>query len=226
MQKKQQVKRIFDSISHKYDLLNHLLSVGIDVYWRKKAIKLTKFGKEAKLLDIACGTGDFAISARKAGIKEIVGADLSANMLDYFHKKADWSVGRVVQSVAENLPFKPESFSNITVAFGVRNFYDIPQAFLSFKEILSIKGKVTILEFRLPTNKLVRGFYLFYFNRILPFVGRIISSDKEAYTYLPESVDEFDRKVDLVKLLSEAGFNEVERHSLTFGIVQIVIAEK
>ncbi|MBU1100455.1 MAG: bifunctional demethylmenaquinone methyltransferase/2-methoxy-6-polyprenyl-1,4-benzoquinol methylase UbiE [Bacteroidetes bacterium] len=226
MQKKQQVKRIFDSISHKYDLLNHLLSAGIDVYWRKRAIKLTKFEKDAKLLDIACGTGDFAISAKKAGIKEIVGADLSANMLNYFHKKAEWSIGNAVQSVAESLPFKSDSFSNITVAFGVRNFYDIPMAFQKFREILIKNGKVTILEFRLPTNKLVRGFYLFYFNRILPFVGRIISSDKEAYTYLPESVDEFDKKVDLIKLLKEAGFSEVERHSLTFGIVQIVIGKK
>ena len=224
--KKSQVRRIFDSISHRYDFLNHFLSAGVDFYWRKKAIKFSGMSSESKLLDIACGTGDFAITAKKFGVEKIFGADLSFNMLLLFNKKVDWINGKVVESVAEHLPFKDGSFTNITVAFGVRNFYDIPQAFKSFHQILSANGKVTVLEFRLPSNLLVRNFYLFYFNKVLPFIGRLISKDKEAYTYLPESVGEFDRKVNLVKLLNECGFTRVEKYSLTFGLVQVVIAEK
>jgi len=224
--KKSQVRRIFDSISYRYDFLNHFLSAGVDFYWRKKAIRLSDMSSESKLLDIACGTGDFAIKAKRFGVEKIFGADLSFNMLLLFNKKANWINGKVVESVAEYLPFKNNTFTNITVAFGVRNFYDIPQAFRSFHPILSANGKVTVLEFRLPSNPLVRNFYLFYFNRVLPFIGRMISKDKEAYNYLPESVSEFDKKVDLVKLFNECGFSKVGKHSLTFGLVQVVIAEK
>ncbi len=226
MSKQQQVKRIFDSISYRYDLLNHLLSAGIDIYWRNKAIKLSRMNEETKLLDIACGTGDFALTAKKAGIKEIIGADLSGNMIEYFHKKAPWSIGKVVQSVAENLPFKRSAFTNITVAFGVRNFFSIQDAFREFFRVLEPFGKVTILEFRLPENLLVRKFYLFYFNKILPLIGKMISKDREAYHYLPESVGEFDKKINLQELLSQVGFRNIKKYSSTFGIVQIVIAEK
>ncbi|OGU62162.1 MAG: ubiquinone biosynthesis methyltransferase UbiE [Ignavibacteria bacterium RBG_13_36_8] len=226
MDKKKKVKRIFDAISPKYDFLNHMLSFGFDFYWRKKALKLTGVGPDTKLLDIACGTGDFAIAARKMGVRKIIGADFSLNMLKLFNKKTQWSRGNTVQTVAEQLPFKERSFTNITVAFGVRNFYDIPNAFNVFFRILQDKGKVTILEFRLPKNIVMKKIYLFYFHNILPFIGRIISKDKEAYTYLPDSVNEFDEQVDLKKLLLSAGFSNVKVFSLTFGIVQIVIAQK
>ncbi|MFC2133343.1 bifunctional demethylmenaquinone methyltransferase/2-methoxy-6-polyprenyl-1,4-benzoquinol methylase UbiE [Bacteroidota bacterium] len=226
MDKKKQVKRIFDTISPKYDFLNHLLSAGIDFYWRKKALKLTGIGPGTKLLDIACGTGDFAIAAKKRGVNHIVGADLSHNMLKLFNEKTPWSRGNTLQSVAEQLPFKENSFTNITVAFGVRNFYNIPDAFKLFHKILDAGGKATILEFKLPKNIVMKKIYLFYFNKILPFVGRIISKDKEAYTYLPESVSEFDLKINLHELLLDAGFKTVETYSMTFGIVQAVIAKK
>lgn len=224
--KKIRVKRIFDSISHKYDFLNHFLSLGVDYYWRRKAIELTKMNGGSILLDIACGTGDFAITARKYSVDNIFGADLSLNMLSNFNRKAEWVKGKTVQCVAENLPYKPESFTNITVAFGVRNFYSIEEGFKSFYEVLKSSGKATILEFRLPSNKLIRNFYLLYFNKVLPLLGKLISRDEEAYTYLPESVDEFDKKIDLVQLLGKCGFQKVEKHSLTFGLVQIVIAQK
>lgn len=224
--KKIQVRRIFDSISHKYDFLNHFLSAGVDFYWRKKAIKLSRMNKESILLDLACGTGDFAITAKNYGVQKIFGGDLSFNMLSHFGKKADWIKGKMLETVAEHLPFQNESFTNITVAFGVRNFYDIPTAFTEFHRVLVNKGKATVLEFRLPENKLVKKFYMFYFNKILPLIGRIISKDQEAYTYLPESVGEFDKKVDLVKIFKDCGFASVKKHSLTFGLVQVVIAEK
>jgi demethylmenaquinone methyltransferase / 2-methoxy-6-polyprenyl-1,4-benzoquinol methylase len=224
--KKNKVKKIFDSIAFRYDLLNHLLSAGIDHYWRKKALKLTNFGDEVILLDVACGTGDVAIAARKIGIKNIFGADFSYNMLKLFNKKADWIGGRNVQMVAERIPLKDNSVTNITVAFGVRNFYNIEEGFKSFHRVLREKGKATVIEFQMPPNKLVAAFYKFYFTKILPVVGGVISGDKEAYKYLPDSVEEFDKKVDLVKIFKEAGFSEVKKYTLTLGIVQIVIAEK
>lgn len=226
MNKRKQVRRIFDSISYRYDFLNHLLSGGLDFYWRKKALKLSDINKETILLDVACGTGDFAIAAKRMGVQKIVGADLSLNMLKLFNQKSDWSKGNLVETVAEEIPFKDNSFTNITVAFGVRNFYDILEGFKSFHRILKTNGKATVLEFRLPSNSIVKAFYLFYFKNILPFVGNLISKDKEAYTYLPESVDEFDAKVDLKELLLQAGFTKVVVKQATFGIVQIAIAEK
>ncbi|MEW6194707.1 MAG: bifunctional demethylmenaquinone methyltransferase/2-methoxy-6-polyprenyl-1,4-benzoquinol methylase UbiE [Bacteroidota bacterium] len=224
--KKYRVKRIFDTISYRYDFLNHFLSLGVDYYWRSKAIQLSNMNENTILLDVACGTGDFAIAAAKSGVHKIFGADFSFNMLNLFDKKAGWIRGKTAQSVAEHLPFKDGSFTNITVAFGVRNFYDIPEGFKSFHRILRQDGKATILEFRLPSNLLIRKFYLLYFNKILPMLGRIISKDKEAYTYLPESVDEFDKKVNLVQILKQSGFREVNKYSLSLGLVQVVIAEK
>ncbi len=224
--KKLQVKRIFDSISHRYDFLNHFLSAGVDFYWRKKAITLSKMNKDSVLLDLACGTGDFAITAKNFGVQKIFGGDLSYNMLSLFGKKVDWINGRILETVAEQLPFHNNSFTNITVAFGVRNFYNIPNAFKEFNRVLVDNGKATVLEFRLPENRFVRNFYMFYFKKILPLIGRIISKDQEAYTYLPESVGEFDKKIDLIKIFTDCGFAKVKKHSLTFGLVQVVIAEK
>ncbi|MEW6003837.1 MAG: ubiquinone/menaquinone biosynthesis methyltransferase [Stygiobacter sp.] len=224
--KKKQVQRIFDSISYKYDFLNHLLSAGVDFYWRKKAIKFSSMDENTILLDIACGTGDFAITAKKFGVKKIFGADLSFNMLSLFNKKADWIKGKTTECVAEFLPFKNESFTNITVAFGVRNFYDIPTAFNEFRRVLVNKGKATVLEFRLPENLIIKKLYLFYFKNILPLVGKLISKDPEAYTYLPESVEEFDKKVDLKKIFFDCGFNDVKKYSLTLGLVQVIVASK
>ena len=226
IEKKTVVKRIFDSIAFRYDLLNHLLSFGLDYYWRKKALKLSSFNGKSKLLDVACGTGDFAIAARKMGVKNILGADYSKNMLELFYKKSEWIAGRTVQMVAERIPIKNESISNITVAFGVRNFYNIEEGFNSFYRILTEEGQVTILEFRMPDNKFLKGIYKFYFKKILPFIGGLISGDKQAYKYLPSSVEEFDLKIDLPKLLKMAGFRKIISKSLTFGIVQVIISTK
>ncbi len=225
-EKKKQVRRIFESIAGDYDFLNHLLSFGVDYYWRNKALRLTGMTPESILLDVACGTGDVAIAARKLGVTNIIGADFSFNMLKLFNQKSDWIVGKNVQLVAENMPLKDEAVTNITVAFGVRNFYDIQEGFNSFYRVLKNKGKATIIEFRLPSNPIFKGLYKFYFKKILPFIGGIISGDKEAYKYLPKSVEEFDEKIDVPELLKISGFNKIERHSLTFGIVQVVIAEK
>lgn len=226
LDKKTEVKRIFDSIAGSYDFLNHLLSAGVDFYWRKKALKISGVSPDTILLDVACGTGDFAIEARKQGVKKIFGADYSGNMLRYFNKKSDWIIGNNVQLAAEHMPFADGMFNHITVAFGVRNFYNISQAFAEFNRILVSPGKVTILEFRMPTNPVIKFLYNSYFKYILPLIGRLISKDKSAYTYLPDSVEEFDKTVDLVKLLKESGFTSADRHSLTFGLVQVVVGRK
>jgi demethylmenaquinone methyltransferase/2-methoxy-6-polyprenyl-1,4-benzoquinol methylase len=226
MDKKKQVKRIFDSIAYRYDLLNHLLSFGTDIYWRREALRLTDIKSDSVLLDIACGTGDFAIASKKMGIAKIFGADFSLEMLKLFYKKAEWISGKTVQMTAEFTSFKTGSFTNIIVAFGVRNFYDIKKSFMEIQKILRQSGKLTILEFRLPENRIFRILYIFYFNKILPFIGKIISKDKEAYKYLPESVNEFDEKINLQTILREAGFRRVEIYPLTFGIVQVIVATK
>jgi demethylmenaquinone methyltransferase / 2-methoxy-6-polyprenyl-1,4-benzoquinol methylase len=224
--KKNKVKNIFDSIAGRYDFLNHLLSFGVDKYWRRKALKLTKVGSDSLLLDVACGTGDVAIEANRQGVRKIIGADFSHNMLGLFKKKSEWIVGRVIQTTAEQMPFPDNTFTNITVAFGVRNFYDIKEGFKSFHRVLKENGKATVIEFQMPENKIFKTLYKFYFKKILPFVGGIISKNKAAYQYLPNSVEEFDEKISLPDLLKEAGFISVKKYKLTFGIVQVVIAEK
>ena len=224
--KKSKVKKLFDGISHKYDLLNHLLSFGIDHRWRKKALKLTGLTTDSILLDIACGTGDFGIDANNLGVQKIFGADFSHNMLKLFSDKSKWMTGRTVQTVAEQLPFKVNSFSNIIVAFGVRNFYDIQKGFESFFEVLKPGGKATILEFRLPSNSIIKSIYKIYFKKILPRIGGLISGDMAAYQYLPDSVEEFDEKINMPHLLKTAGFKSIESHNLTLGIVQVIIAQK
>ena len=225
-EKKNKVKNIFDSIAGKYDFLNHLLSFGVDHYWRRKALKLSGVNSESILLDVACGTGDVAIEAHKQGVRKIIGADFSHNMLELFAKKSNWIKGKSVQTTAEQMPFKENVFTNITVAFGVRNFYDIKSGFKSFHRILKQNGKATVIEFQMPENIFFKSLYKFYFKKILPFIGGIISKNKVAYNYLPKSVEEFDEKIILVDLLKEVGFKSVKKHRLTFGIVQVVIAEK
>ncbi|MBK7498722.1 MAG: bifunctional demethylmenaquinone methyltransferase/2-methoxy-6-polyprenyl-1,4-benzoquinol methylase UbiE [Ignavibacteriales bacterium] len=225
-EKKKQVKLMFDNIAGRYDFLNHFLSFGLDFYWRKKALKLTELNSHSILLDVACGTGDVAIQAKRMGVQRIYGADFSHNMLKLFDKKSKWVDGKLVQMVAEKIPFKNESVTNITVAFGVRNFYDIQEGFNSFYRILKPNGKATVIEFRMPSNKIIKSIYKFYFKNILPVLGGIISGDKAAYTYLPDSVQEFDAKINLETLLTNSGFKEIKKYNFTFETVQVLIAQK
>ncbi|HZW40518.1 MAG TPA: bifunctional demethylmenaquinone methyltransferase/2-methoxy-6-polyprenyl-1,4-benzoquinol methylase UbiE [Ignavibacteriaceae bacterium] len=226
MDKKKKVRNIFESIAFRYDILNHLLSFGVDFYWRKKAIQFSKIKKDALLLDVACGTGDFSIRARKDGINNIIGADFSFNMLKLYKEKSNLIDGRMVQMAAEHMPFKDNVIDNIIVAFGVRNFYDLQEGFNSFYRVLNNSGKATILEFRMPESKFFKSFYKFYFKRVLPVVGGVVSGNKEAYKYLPASVEEFDEKIIMPDLLRKSGFKKINVYTLTFGIVQVVVAEK
>lgn len=228
--KKEQVASMFDNISPKYDLLNRLLSAGIDVKWRKKAINILKKEQPQSILDIATGTGDFAIAAKDTGASRIVGVDISEGMLKVgVEKMKNLGLDHLIhleKGDSENLQFDSSSFDAITVAFGVRNFEDLERGLEEIFRVLKVNGTVVILEFSKPRKFPVKNFYNFYFKYILPFIGKIISKDKAAYTYLPESVGAFPDGKDFLKILERTGFKSLQCIPLTFGISSIYIGKK
>ena len=227
--KKKQVTKMFDNISGSYDLLNHTLSFGMDNIWRKIAIKKLS-NKPATILDIATGTGDFAISATKYTKANITGIDISQGMLDVGAKKITKKglSDRIKFQLAdsENLPFHDNSYDAITAGFGVRNFEDLNKGLSEMYRTLKSGGKVTILEPSEPTHFPLKQLYNLYFHHILPFIGGLISKDKNAYTYLPDSVSAFPSGNNFLNELYKVGFKECKHIPLTFGIVSLYIAIK
>lgn len=226
--KRKYVRQMFNSIAWRYDLLNHLLSFGFDIFWRRYAVRKLNLSGTEKLIDIACGTGDFSLSAYRKFPVEIVGVDVSLNMLKIFSDKAK-KLGInnlfLLCAEAENLPFKENIFDVCLVAFGVRNFSSLENGLREIYRVLKPNGKLAILEFSLPRTPL-KQIYLFYFRKILPFVGKIISKHDNAYTYLPESVLEFPEGIEFVEILRKSGFKKVEMRRLTFGVVTFYLAYK
>lgn len=230
--KKDQVAHMFDNISPRYDLLNHLLSLGIDVLWRKQAIRMLKKRKPHPqlIMDIATGTGDFALEALVLAPDKIIGVDISAGMLEVGRQKIK-KQGledriEMIQADSENLPFEDNMFDAVIVAFGVRNFEDLRKGLKEMNRVLKPGGVVTILEFsRLRTFPFKQLFNL-YFTQILPRIGSLISKDQSAYTYLPESVQAFPDGEDFLKILKETGYTQTEWKSLTFGVSAIYVASK
>ena len=227
--KKKQVTKMFDNIAGSYDFLNHTLSLGMDNIWRKIAIKkLTN--NPATILDIATGTADFAISAAKYTKANITGIDISQGMLDVGVKKiANKGVeDRIKLQLAdsENLPFEDNSYDAITAGFGVRNFEDLNKGLSEMYRTLKTGGIVTIIEPSEPTNFPLNQLYKLYFHYVLPFIGGIISKDKNAYTYLPESVSTFPSGNNFLSELIKVGFKDTKHIPLTFGIVSLYIAIK
>jgi len=223
--KSRNIQQMFDNIAHRYDLLNRILSFRRDVAWRKKAIKLMDIKKGQRVLDVACGTGDMITELRKQiGFVDIVGTDFSKNMLVKAVEKgvdADLLAGD-----AHFLPFKNKSFDKIMIAFGFRNVTDKEQGLSEFYRILKDDGRLCILEFSQPEGPLFGRLYKFYFRKVLPFMGGIISGNKNAYEYLPESVYKFPKK-DLYKaMILNAGFKKVEFNPMTFGICDATICYK
>lgn len=224
--KKEQVAAMFDNVSARYDLLNRVLSMGIDIGWRKKAIKELKALKPVKLLDVATGTGDLAIMAEKMLKPEsITGVDISEGMLEVGRKKIKESgldsVIILQKGDSENLIFEENTFDAVTVAFGVRNFENLEKGLKELNRVLRPGGKVMILEFSKPQTFPVNYLYNFYFNYILPFIGRLVSKDMSAYSYLPESVEKFPFGNAFLEKLKDAGFKNVQWKKLTFGISSI-----
>jgi demethylmenaquinone methyltransferase/2-methoxy-6-polyprenyl-1,4-benzoquinol methylase len=227
--KKKQVTKMFDNIAGSYDFLNHTLSLGMDNIWRKTAIKkLTN--NPTTILDIATGTGDFAISASKYTNANITGIDISQGMLDVGIKKIAKKelTDRIKLQLAdsEDLPFKDSSYDAVTAGFGVRNFEDLNKGLSEMHRTLKKGGIVAILEPSEPSSFPLKQFYNLYFHHILPFIGGIISKDKNAYTYLPDSVSAFPSGKDFLVELEKAGFKNCNHIPLTLGIFSIYIEIK
>ncbi len=228
--KKEQVAKMFDNISLRYDFLNHFLSLGIDRGWRKKAIKLLKPLQPRQILDVATGTGDFALQALSLQPEKVTGVDISAGMLDVGRKKIAQrgmsSVIDMVQADSENLPFEENKFDAVTVAFGVRNFENLNRGLTEILRVMKPGALLVVLEFSRPRYFPFKQVYHFYFKFILPKLGSWLSRDKAAYTYLPESVDAFPDGEDFLNILKAAGYKNVSCKSLTFGISTIYTAQK
>lgn len=229
-QKKQQVEQMFDNIAPKYDFLNHFLSLGIDKLWRKKAIRILSGYKSDYILDVATGTGDFAIAASKLKPRKIIGFDISEQMLNVGRTKIKRlgleGVIDFKKGDSEAMPFADEQFDAITVAFGVRNFENLENGLKEFYRVIKAGGVVIILEFSKPKHFPMKQLYLFYFFQILPFIGKMVSKDSSAYTYLPESVLAFPDDQKFLSILKNIGFTGTEQKRLSFGIATIYIALK
>lgn len=225
LSKKQQVEQMFDNISPKYDLLNRVLSMGIDVQWRKKVVKKVAESNPQKILDIATGTGDLAIAMAKNTKAKITGFDLSAGMLEVGRKKVEeknlTEKIEMIQGDAENMPFTDNSFDCITVAFGVRNFENLDKGLAEIYRVLKPGGSFIILEFSQPEATPMKQLYGFYSKHILPKIGSTVSKDTDAYTYLPESAKVFPSGEKMKNILKEIGFVNPIAKELTFGIASI-----
>ena len=226
-----QVQDMFSNIAPHYDLLNSVLSLGLDSYWRKKAVGRLAPQPEKKYLDLATGTADVALEiAGRAPNAQIVGVDFSDTMLEWAArkiKKRDQATSIELKSAsAESLPFDDVSFSGIITAFGVRNFSNIEQSLGEMWRVLEPAGKTVILEFSLPRNALLSAGYRIYFDHVLPRIGRMVSGHPSAYQYLPDSVGNFPDRDDFAKLLQQAGFENVTLSDLTCGVVTIYTGVK
>jgi demethylmenaquinone methyltransferase / 2-methoxy-6-polyprenyl-1,4-benzoquinol methylase len=226
LSKKAQVEEMFDSISKRYDFLNHFLSLGIDKRWRNKAIKKISEVNPEIILDVATGTADLAITAvKKLPLKEAIGIDLSEGMLSEGRKKVNAkklnSIITLMKGDSEALPFQDNTFDASTVGFGVRNFENLEKGLSEINRVLKPGGMIAVLEFSKPTLFPVKQLYNFYFKAILPFWGRFISGDSKAYTYLPESVRAFPDGQAFLDILNATGFKKCEQTKLSLGICSL-----
>ena len=224
------VQTLFNAIAARYDLLNHLLSGGVDLYWRRKAIAALEDLQPKRILDVATGTADLAIAALRLGPSAVVGVDIAENMLAFGREKLTKrgldAVITLQSGEAEHLAFPDGSFDASIVAFGARNFADLPQGLREMGRVLRPGGRIMVLEFSRPSSFPFKQLYFFYFRRILPIVGRLISKDPGAYTYLPDTVMKFPEGDEFLAILRAAGFRTVRQERLTFGIATIYTGDK
>jgi demethylmenaquinone methyltransferase/2-methoxy-6-polyprenyl-1,4-benzoquinol methylase len=228
--KKEQVTKMFDTISKNYDGLNRVISFGIDVKWRKKVVEILKKEHPNSILDIATGTGDLAIALVKTGAKKIVGLDISPGMLDVGKEKVKAkNLGTTIEMVvgdSEKLSFADNSFDAITVSFGVRNFETLETGLEEILRVLKPNGCFVVLETSVPIKTPYKQGYRFYTKNILPLVGKIFSKDDSAYGYLSESASVFPYGENFNNILRKIGFIEVANKPQTFGVASIYIARK
>ncbi|MDX1271020.1 MAG: bifunctional demethylmenaquinone methyltransferase/2-methoxy-6-polyprenyl-1,4-benzoquinol methylase UbiE [Bizionia paragorgiae] len=230
LSKKEQVTKMFDTISGDYDGLNRVISFGIDIKWRKKVVQIVKDSKPKTILDIATGTGDLAINLAETDAEKIVGLDISRGMLDVgvekIKKKNLDSKIEMVLGDSEHLPFSDSSFDAITVAFGVRNFENLESGLKEILRVLKPGGTFVILETSMPTKTPYKQGYNFYSKNILPFIGKTFSKDKSAYKYLSDSASQFPFGEVLNNILRNIGFINVQDLPQTFGVATIYKASK
>jgi len=228
--RKEQVTRMFDNISGNYDFMNRLMTFGIDVKWRKKVVKMVAETKPRKILDIATGTGDFAIMLADIKPEKIVGLDISQGMLEVGKKKvAEKGLDNLIEMVlgdSENLPFEDNSFDAVTVGFGVRNFENLDKGLSEINRVLRPGGIFVVLETSQPEKFPFKQGYKFYSKYIIPFLGRLFSKDKNAYEYLPESAEAFPYGQAFNNILKKNQFTSVQNYPLMFGAASIYKAFK
>lgn len=229
--KREQVEHMFDAIAPKYDLLNRLFSLGIDQGWRRKVIRLLKEEPVERLLDVATGTADLAImAARHGAAKAVIGADISEGMLRHGRVKVgDAGLAERVELIRADsaaLPFADGAFDAATVAFGARNFEDLERGLREMLRVLRPGGRLIVLEFSRPKGTLMGALFRFYFHRVMPFVGRLVSRDSAAYTYLPKSVDAFPDGEAFLRILERCGAHQASARPVTGGIATIYAARR
>jgi len=245
MPKKEKIRSMFDSIAGDYDALNHIMSLDADKGWRRKAMKQvlegTSSAQDLRILDLACGTGDFSIAIaqrmREIASEEgkpvrgrIDGVDLSEGMLKVMEGKVEdkglSDIISISQGDGENLPYEEGTFDRVTIAFGIRNFQDREKGLREMLRVLKKGGRLVVLELSLPDNPLVRWAFNLYFLHILPLIGGKVSGDKAAYRYLPASVVGFPKKKEFMETMSSCGFSGVSHKAFTFGICRMYTGEK
>ncbi|WP_221394770.1 bifunctional demethylmenaquinone methyltransferase/2-methoxy-6-polyprenyl-1,4-benzoquinol methylase UbiE [Dyadobacter sp. NIV53] len=228
--KKEQVTAMFDNISPKYDLLNHVLSGGVDIYWRKRAIKLLCKQQPKVILDIASGTGDFAIEALSLHPQKIIGVDISEGMLavgrEKIKKLGKQDIITLQSGDSESLNFTDNYFDAVIVSFGVRNFQNLLAGLTEMNRVMKSDGTCVVVEFSKPRSFPFKQLYNFYFKYILPLIGKTVSKDSSAYTYLPESVQAFPDGEAFLEIFKKAGFKNTKCIPLTFGICTIYTGQK
>jgi demethylmenaquinone methyltransferase/2-methoxy-6-polyprenyl-1,4-benzoquinol methylase len=229
--RKKESYKIFDDIAGTYDLLNHSLSMGIDVYWRNKMLKHLPNKESINALDLATGTGDVALTLVKdQRVKKITGLDLSKGMIDVgikkVHKKGLEKKIFLMLGDGVNIPTGDAAFDLTTISFGIRNFSDPQKSLHDIHRVLKKDGRLMIMEFSIPTNFIIRNVYFFYFRHLLPFIGNIVSKHKDAYTYLNKSVEDFPYGEKFLGMMRTAGFQDLKMIPLTFGIATLYIGDK
>ncbi|WP_298862830.1 bifunctional demethylmenaquinone methyltransferase/2-methoxy-6-polyprenyl-1,4-benzoquinol methylase UbiE [uncultured Gimesia sp.] len=223
------VQQMFGEIAPRYDFMNHFLSGGVDYYWRWRTVRKVMPQGNAPILDVCTGTGDLAISYlnKTGGKTQVVGADFTHEMLELALKKNSNELLTFLEADTQQLPFADNQFQIVSVAFGLRNVADTSQGLKEMIRVCQPGGQVAVLEFSMPTNRLFRACYQFYFRHILPKIGQLLARNKEsAYNYLPESVSEFPHGKELATLMDECGLTGTRWYPLTFGIATLYAGTK
>lgn len=230
LSKKEQVATMFDNIAGNYDFLNHFLSLGIDIFWRKRLVRKLQKQKPQNILDVATGTADLAIAMMKIKPFNVVGIDISNGMLEVGRKKIkEKDLEKTIQlqqADSEDLPFEDATFDAVTVSFGARNFENLQKGLSEMARVLKPGGKIYILEFSKPRLFPFKQLYDFYFKFVLPLIGKLLSKDNAAYSYLPESVKAFPHGKELNSIIENCGYTNAKNHPLTMGIASIYTAQK